>query len=90
MGRQSGPNLPCDENCALIERNRRLAEALEISLEPVPVVPGESTLIPSVDDALCDGYNHVLLQYACRNLIFVKSIENVGFSFLCQIFLCTH
>lgn len=57
------PVLPCDEECVRLERNRRLAAALEIK-QLGPIVFGASHV-----------YEPDLVEFALNNLEFIRRIE---------------
>ncbi|KAJ3331230.1 FKBP12-associated protein [Blyttiomyces sp. JEL0837] len=61
LGKKAGVTLECDDNCLLLERNRRLAEALDISTPSA--TPTEIV------------YDDFLLRYANQNLTWVKGVE---------------
>ncbi|RKO89941.1 hypothetical protein BDK51DRAFT_13552, partial [Blyttiomyces helicus] len=68
IGKSAASPLPCDETCALAERNRRLAEALEVDTSP------NAPPITEYDDAL--------LRYAHHNLAWARTVEKTLKEFL--------
>ncbi|KAJ3108423.1 hypothetical protein HDU97_001130 [Phlyctochytrium planicorne] len=68
QGASSGTQLPCDESCAKLDRNRRLAEALNLT-PPTPGTPVESK------PGSVEEYEDALLTFALGNPALVKTIE---------------
>ncbi|KAI9336862.1 hypothetical protein DFJ73DRAFT_612138, partial [Zopfochytrium polystomum] len=83
MGRQGGPNLQCDDTCALLERNRKLAEAFDITTPttlsgtlPISATSKDdgtssSVVVPGNEE----GYDAFLLRHAYMNPTWTRSIE---------------
>ncbi|KAI9104723.1 hypothetical protein DFS34DRAFT_604207 [Phlyctochytrium arcticum] len=69
---QGTNSLPCDESCAITERNRKLAEALEIDVDGGDSGDGSDNL----------DYSSELLHYARQNPVWAKGVEKALAAFI--------
>ncbi|KAI8814070.1 hypothetical protein BJ742DRAFT_786354 [Cladochytrium replicatum] len=95
MGR-SDTTIPCDESCAMMERNRKVAEALELSvpgvtapsiegsdgIAPTPALPATIAGFPREFIVQAVKYGETMVKYAITNLAWVKSVEATLFEFV--------